>query len=207
MFAKCSWSDIIRDKGIKRNIYMKKTKDKIDKSSKVKLLLVSLIVGVVLSAGGIVGWTYFNGIKKDDSLSDESMEKETARISKEVEEEWRVVSEADSYDGGAVKLEEELVSAESKKEQSDVYMKLSVLAAQHEDFQLSLEHALKADETYPTRHTAKNVARSAFGIGDEDMGIKYFQIAIERTGDPGNDPEKEYFIYEAKLSIAKKGKE
>lgn len=168
-----------------KNIIKNIPKKKVNK----KKIIIVVAVGVLVVASAVGGWyAWSQRSTKESASSDQS-----APESKDgVAVEWETANAETDFDKGEVLLREKVEKSTTDVQRASAYAQLSQLALNNERYDVALEYAKKADELAPTRQTAFAVAAAADSVGQRDVAIQYYRIAIERAekdSESNGDPQ------------------
>lgn len=153
-----------------------------------------VIVVLLLIAVGIWVWRYrplrqSNGSQPNtDSLK---IQKERAR---QVSEDLHIANNETDYAKGVLALQKKLADSTSNQRKAEVYLQLVSLALNNKHPDDALAYAQSADATYPTYLSAYALGDAMAAKGDKTAALKYYKLAIERVGDPGDDDVKHHMI-------------
>ena len=167
-------------------------------------VIIAIAVCMALIGGGIAGWHFF----LRDHIYQPTAKNETdrfAEISAQTAEEWKIANgqSGDGYEDGRTELEQKAQTTDDSSKQAIVYLQLAQLAQNNGNLEEALNYAVKADELNVTNQTAKTIGDIAVQIGDKEMALKYYNLALERTGVPGDEDtydnnKRIYFISEVR---------
>ena len=170
-------------------------------------VIIVVAVCTVLIGGGVAGWHLF----LRDYIYQQTPKDETGRfaeISAQTAEEWKIANgqSGDNYEDSRSQLEGKTQAADDSDKQAIAYLQLAQLAQNNESLEEALSYAIKADELNATNQTAKIIGDIAVQVGDKETALKYYDLALERTGVPGDEDTYEnnkrvYFIAEVRSAM------
>lgn len=200
MFTVCfCYNSKHKGNGVMANIISVKQQKPGAKRKTAAKIVFSIILVAALSAGA---WWYFMMYKQAvKSPAELDATNRTAALAKQTAEEWKIANTEVDYEKGKATLNDQLQQAGTDVEKAKKYSQLAQLATNNGQHQEAFDYALQADGLNPTNTSARIVADKAVRLGNKAEAIKYYNLAIERTGDTTGDYKKEYLVEEAKLAL------
>lgn len=155
------------------NDLKKKKKQKISRKHKIVIGLI----GILLVVGATGGWYFWTNRPANSNLVDQS----GSEILDKVADDWSVANKETDFDKGQALLMDKLDKSTTDARRAEVYAQLSNLALNNGRYDVAHEYAVSSDKLDPTEWAAFQVATTADSLGQRDLAVKYYKIAIERA--------------------------
>lgn len=155
---------------------LKKKKKKKQKISKKQKIIIS-VVGLVLVAGVVGGWCFWDNQQTKNSPVSEG----EPQIIDKVADDWAISNSERDFDKGRASLEDRLDNSTTDARRAEVYAQMSSLALNNGHYDVAHEYAIQSDKLDPTEWSAHRVASTADRLGQRDLAIEYYRIAITRA--------------------------
>lgn len=162
-----------------------------------------IIAGIVVLAGLAVLWARLYGPLRPVEDTAPDIEKSAATIQKaqQVSDEWSIANNETDYTKGEAELQKKLTDSTTNERRAGVYLQLAALAINNDNPNDALKYAQDAENAHPTDLTAQMLGDANASKGDKVAAEKYYNLAIQRIGDPNDDDMKAYMITEVKSRI------
>lgn len=157
------------------NDLKKKKKNKRKASRKHKIAIG--LIGILLVVGATGGWYFWTNRPANSNLVDQS----GSEILDKVADDWSVANKETDFDKGQALLMDKLDKSTTDARRAEVYAQLSNLALNNGRYDVAHEYAVSSDKLDPTEWAAFQVATTADSLGQRDLAVKYYKIAIERA--------------------------
>ncbi len=167
-----------------------------------KKILFLVILPIVLVILGLIAYWYYSqpGTQSSSNSSEGATTSTTSTAQAQDTAYDKAVTTAETSGpaAGQAILDSALQQATSSTAKATIYSQKSSLAGSPtsgSDYTSALEYAKQADSLNPTIESAAAVASIAQGMGDNKQAITYYQLAIERIGDPTKADSMEQSSY------------